>query len=73
MKIIKKIDNSNRVVLPTGLRELLDVRAGDDVEFVFEGNKVYIKKASEAMRKNRKQIAAEVLREYGYAVPEELQ
>lgn len=54
MKIIKKIDNSNRVVLPTGLRELLDVRAGDDVEFVFEGNKVYIKKASEAMRKNRK-------------------
>ena len=72
MKIIKKIDSYNRVTIPMPVRELLSVSAGMDVEFILEDGRVWMRVPQEEEVKSRKRIAAEVLREYGYAVPVEL-
>lgn len=72
MKIIKKIDGYNRVTIPMPVRELLGVSAGMDVEFILEDGRVWMRVPQEEEAKSRKRIAAEVLREYGYAVPGEL-
>ena len=72
MKIIKKIDGYNRVTIPMPVRELLSVSAGMDVEFILEDGRVWMRVPQEEETKSRKHIAAEVLREYGYAVPGEL-
>ena len=72
MKIVKKIDASNRIVIPTSIRDILNVSTGDEVEFVINGNQISLIKATEAEEKSKKQIAAEMLRQYGYAVPPEL-
>lgn len=72
MKIVKKIDASNRVVIPTAIRDILGIASGDEVEFIIDGSKVVITKATAAEEKSRKQIAADVLRQFGYAVPPEL-
>ena len=72
MKIIKKIDSYNRVTIPMPVRELLGVSAGADVEFILEDGRVWMRVPQEEEVKSRTRIAAEVLREYGYAVPGEL-
>ena len=72
MKIVKKIDASNRIVIPTSIRDILNVSTGDEVEFVINGNQIMLIKATEAEEKSKKQIAAEMLRQYGYVVPPEL-
>lgn len=72
MKIVKKIDASNRVVIPTAIRDILGIASGDEVEFIIDGGRVVITKATAAEEKSRKQIAADVLRQFGYAVPPEL-
>ena len=44
MKFVKKIDASNRIVVPTGIRDLLDVRAGDEVEFIVIDGQIVLRK-----------------------------
>ena len=54
MKIVKKIDASNRVVIPTAIRDILGIGSGDEVEFIIDGGRVVIVKATEAEEKSRK-------------------
>ena len=44
MKFVKKIDASNRIVVPTGVRDLLGVRAGDEVEFTVIDGRIVLRK-----------------------------
>lgn len=71
MKFVKKIDASNRIVVPTGIRDLLDVRAGDEVEFIVIDGQIVLRKPDYSADQGQKKIVAEQLRKYGYAVPPE--
>ena len=42
--IIRAIDSFGRIVLPSELRKVMDVKAGDNLEFFTEDNRVIIKK-----------------------------
>ena len=42
--IVRAIDSFGRIVLPSELRKVMDVKAGDNLEFFTEDNKVIIKK-----------------------------
>ena len=42
--VIRAIDSFGRIVLPSELRKVMDVKAGDKLEFFTEENRVIIKK-----------------------------
>lgn len=71
VQIIKKIDNSNRIVIPTTVRDLLGVRPGDEVEFAIKDSNIILRKPDLEADKDQKKIVAEQLKKYGYMVPPE--
>ena len=75
----RKLDNLGRVSLPKSMRDRLNIGAGEEVDFFMiehEGTQ-YIactkQIGSKAPEVDKKKIAAEVLRELGYDLPEELE
>jgi len=72
----RRIDNLGRISLPKSMRDRLDINANDELEFfmIEDNGKQYIACAKSSIDKkdSRKKIAADVLKELGYDVPEEL-
>lgn len=73
----RKLDNLGRVSLPKSMRDRLNIGAGEEVSFfMIEHDGVqYIActKQKTTPEVDRKRIAADVLRELGYDLPEELE
>ena len=44
-KIIRKIDELGRVVIPKEMRVLLNLKLGDDIEIITDGKEIIIKKS----------------------------
>lgn len=73
MNIMKRLDAASRVTLPKEVRSILEVGPDDAVIFSLGADgHVRIESAAKKEYINREKIAAEVLQEYGYAVPEDL-
>ena len=42
--VVRKIDNTGRLVLPRELRSLLDIQERDNIEIFIDGNKIVLQK-----------------------------
>lgn len=42
--VVRKIDELGRIVLPSSMRSHLDIKAGDPLEMLIEGNRVVVQK-----------------------------
>ena len=46
-KVIRRIDDLGRVVIPKSIREILGIQDGDSLGIATEGNKIILKKLGE--------------------------
>ncbi len=80
MKLIKenatrKVDTLGRVSIPKGMRDRLNIKELDEVEFFLledDGGEQYVALTNHATSRNKYAEAADVLIELGLEIPDEL-
>ncbi|MBR3198714.1 MAG: AbrB/MazE/SpoVT family DNA-binding domain-containing protein [Bacilli bacterium] len=64
MKIVRRIDELGRIVLPKDLREALRIKSGDNLEIFIENKNIVLKKHSKLNKiKDIEKIITEILKE----------
>ena len=72
----RKVDSLGRVSIPKGMRDRLEINEGDEVEFYLltaDDGEQYVCLTNHRVQNNRYEIAAQVLAELGFDIPEELE
>lgn len=71
----RKVDTLGRVSIPKGMRDRLDIKELDEVEFFLledDGGERYVALTNHAASRNKYTEAADVLIELGLEIPDEL-
>lgn len=71
----RKVDTLGRVSIPKGMRDRLDIKELDEVEFFLledDGGERYVALTNHAVSRNKYAEAADVLIELGLEIPDEL-
>ena len=72
----RKVDSLGRVSIPKGMRDRLEINTNDEVEFYLlnaDDGEQYVCLTNHRVQNNRYEIAAQVLAELGFDIPEELE
>lgn len=71
--ITRKIDNLGRISIPKGMRDRFEIAPGDDLEFytTIDGF-ICMRKVGYVAQQDKYKIAAQVLAELGYDIPDEI-
>ena len=72
----RKVDSLGRVSIPKGMRDRLEINTNDEVEFYLlnaDDGEQYVCLTNHKAQNNRYEIAAQVLAELGFDIPEELE
>lgn len=71
----RKVDALGRIIIPKGLRDRLSINPEDMLDFFVldDGERMYVCMTNQTGVSRRYKIAAEVLAELGFKVPQEIQ